>query len=170
MTVLWFTGLSGAGKTTIAAAVARELSACGLPAELLDGDELREKVPAGFSKKDREAHIARVAAMAAELEREGKVVLVALISPYREVRRKAREQCRAFIEVFVSAPLAVCEARDVKGLYKKARRGEIREFTGIDDPYEPPEAPELILDTATLNVDDAVATVLRYLAGRGVIA
>jgi len=170
MTVLWFTGLSGAGKTTVATAVRDRLAARGVGAELLDGDELRGRFPAGFSKEERASHIARVAGMAAALERRGIVALVALISPYREARRKARAACRDFIEVFVSAPLEVCELRDVKGLYAKARRGEIADFTGIGDPYEPPESPELTLDTAALSVEDAAASVIRYLEKRGLVA
>jgi len=169
MTVLWFTGLSGAGKTTIATAVRDRLATRGVPVELLDGDELRGRFPTGFSKKEREAHIARVAEMAAKVEEQGVVAIAALISPYREARRKARAACRDFIEIFVSTPLDICERRDPKGLYRKARSGEIACFTGIDDPYEPPEQPEIMIDTTTLSVDDAAAIVIRLLEQRGLV-
>ncbi len=170
MTVIWFTGLSGSGKTTIAGKLAKQLTVRGIPVEQLDGDTLRERFPTGFSKDERTAHIGRVAYIASLLEKHGIIVLVSLISPYREARQRARVQCREFIEVHVSAPLAVCEARDVKGLYKKARGGELASFTGIDDPYEPPEQPELTLDTAAMSLEASVATITQYLTERGLIA
>lgn len=170
MTVVWFTGLSGAGKTTVACALQKFLRSRGVRTELLDGDAVRSESPTGFSREERMAHIARVAARARDLEEQGLIALVALISPYREARRRAREICRDFVEVFVSTPVEVCEQRDPKGLYAKARRGEIEHFTGISDPYEPPESPELTLDTAALPVDDAAAAVIRYLEKMGLVA
>ena len=158
--VLWFTGLSGAGKTTIAAAVERALRARGIRTELLDGDAVRQLSPTGFSRADRDAHVRRVGFLASRLEHHGVTVVCALISPYAESRDFVRTLCRRFIEIHVSTPIAECERRDVKGLYARARRGEIAQFTGIDDPYEPPAAPELTLDTTTLTLDEAVARVL----------
>jgi len=159
-TVLWLTGLSGAGKSTIAAVVARELESRGLPVEYLDGDILREMCPSGFTRADRDAHVKRTGFLASRLEHHGITVVCALISPYAEARGHVRRLCRRFIEVYVATPLDECERRDVKGLYARARRGEIAHFTGIDDPYEPPEAPELAIDASQVTVDDAVARVL----------
>ena len=162
--VLWFTGLSGAGKTTIAAQVYRELERRGVPADYLDGDAIRSVFPAtGFSRAERDAHVRRVAYLASRLEHHGIVVITALISPYRESRALARTLCRNFVEIYVSTPLEVCEARDVKGLYAKARRGEISQFTGVDDPYEPPAGAELILDTTRVTAEDARELVLGHL-------
>jgi adenylylsulfate kinase len=159
--VVWFTGLSGSGKTTIARQVCRELEQVGLPVEYLDGDAIRSVFPnTGFSRVDRDAHIRRVAFMASRLEHHGIAVVVSLVSPYLASRAFARNVCRNFVEVHVSTPLAVCEARDVKGLYAKARRGEIRNFTGLDDPYEPPEKPELELDTSTMSLEEATSLVM----------
>jgi adenylylsulfate kinase len=159
--VVWFTGLSGSGKTTIARQVCRKLEQVGLPVEYLDGDAIRSVFPnTGFSRVDRDAHIRRVAFMASRLEHHGIAVVVSLVSPYVASRVFARNMCRNFVEVHVSTPLAVCEARDVKGLYAKARRGEIRNFTGLDDPYEPPEKPELELDTSTMSLEEATSLVM----------
>ena len=158
--VLWFTGLSGAGKTTIATAVAERLIARGVKCELLDGDALRALMPTGFSPDERDAHIRRVAFLASRLEHHGITVVCALISPYRLSRDWARTICRRFVEIHVATPLATCEARDVKGLYARARRGEIQNFTGIDDPYEPPIDAELTLDSRELSVSDAADAVL----------
>jgi adenylyl-sulfate kinase len=159
--VIWFTGLSGAGKSTIAAGLFRELSARGAPAESLDGDVVRQWSPAGFTRGDRDAHVKRVGYLASRLEHHGVTVVCALISPYAEARAHVRGMCHRFIEVFVSTPLTECERRDPKGLYARARRGEITSFTGIDDPYEPPAAPELTFDTTDLSVDQAVRRVMR---------
>ena len=159
--VLWFTGLSGAGKSTIASAVLHELSSRGTPAEYLDGDDVRQWSPAGFARADRDAHVRRVGFLASRLEHHGVTVICALISPYAEARARVRGMCRRFIEVHVSTPLPECERRDVKGLYARARRGEIRNFTGIDAPYEPPEAPEVAIDTTDLTVEEAVHRVLQ---------
>jgi adenylylsulfate kinase len=159
--VVWLTGLSGSGKTTIAREICRELEQRGLDVEYLDGDVIRSVFPnTGFGRADRDAHIRRIGFLASRLERHGVAVVVALVSPYRDSRAFARVLCRNFIEVHVSTPLGVCEARDVKGLYAKARRGEIQQFTGIDDPYEPPIDPELVIDTSEVPLDDAVRMVM----------
>lgn len=162
--VVWFTGLSGSGKTTIARQVCLELERAGLPVEYLDGDAIRSVFPnTGFSRADRDSHIRRVAFLASRLQYHGVAVVVALLSPYVESRTFARHLCGNFVEVYVSTPLEVCEARDVKGLYAKARRGEIQNFTGLDDPYEPPEQPELELDTSTMTPEEATRRVMRQI-------
>ena len=159
--VIWFTGLSGSGKTTVAQQVCKELERLGVAVEYLDGDVIRSVFPnTGFTRPERDAHIRRVGFVASRLERHGVVVVVSLVSPYEESRAFARGLCSRFMEVYVSTPLEVCEARDVKGLYAKARRGEISSFTGIDDPYEPPVDPELVLDTSRISVADAVRLVM----------
>lgn len=159
--VLWFTGLSGSGKSTIAERVHAELERRGTEVEYIDGDALRAVFPGtGFTREQREEHLRRTGYMASRLEAHGIVVVASFVSPYRESRDFIRQLCRNFMEIYVSTPLEECERRDVKGLYARARRGEIRNFTGIDDPYEPPEHPELTLDTRSLSVDQAVATVL----------
>jgi adenylylsulfate kinase len=162
--VLWFTGLSGSGKSTIAARVHEALARRGLDVEYIDGDALREVFPsAGFTRAERDEHLRRTGYMASRLAEHGVTVVASFVSPYRESREFIRALCRDFVEIYVSTPLEECERRDVKGLYARARRGEIRNFTGIDDPYEPPEHPELTLDTRALSVDQCVATVLaRY--------
>jgi len=166
--VIWFTGLSGSGKSTLAEWVGRELRARGARVEMLDGDALRGVFPAtGFSKAERDAHVRRAGYMASRLEHHGVVVIVALISPYRESRDFVRSLCRRFIEVHVSTPIDACERRDVKGLYARARRGEIAEFTGVSDPYEPPLSPELVVDTSNLSVEDAGRRVLDTVLGAG---
>jgi adenylylsulfate kinase len=146
---LWFTGLSGAGKSTLAELVEERLGQMGRRVELLDGDEIRKNLSQGlgFSKADRDANILRIAFVARLLSRNGVVAITAAISPYRAIRDQARAEIPHFVEVFVDCPLEVCEQRDVKGLYKKARSGEIKQFTGISDPYEPPENPEIHLHT-----------------------
>jgi adenylylsulfate kinase len=166
--VIWFTGLSGSGKSTLAAWVGRELQARGARVEMLDGDALRSVFPAtGFSKAERDAHVRRAGYMASRLEHHGVVVIAALISPYRESRDFVRGLCRRFIEVHVATPIEACERRDVKGLYARARRGEIVEFTGVSDPYEPPVSPELVIDTSNLSVEDAGRRVLDAVLGAG---
>lgn len=172
--VLWFTGLSGAGKSTLATAVADELRGRGAPVEVLDGDEVRTHLSAGlgFSRADRDTNVRRIGWVAATLARHGVVAITAAISPYRDARAEARALADAkapgsFVEVFVDAPVEVCEARDVKGLYAKARAGEIAAFTGVSDPYEPPEAPEVHVRTDRLSEAEAVAAVLAALADRG---
>jgi adenylylsulfate kinase len=158
--VLWFTGLSGAGKSTLATAVHHALEMAGVPSELLDGDAVRSISPTGFSRADRDAHVRRVGFIASRLEHHGVTVSCALISPYRESRAWVRQLCRRFIEIHVATPLAECERRDVKGLYQRARRGEIQQFTGIDDPYEPPDEADVVVDTTHLSVERSVERVL----------
>jgi adenylyl-sulfate kinase len=162
---LWFTGLSGSGKSTIAAVVVDELLRRGHRVELLDGDEVRENLSAGlgYSKADRDTNIRRIGWVAALLARNGVVAVTAAISPYRAVRDEVRGQIEHFVEVFVDTPLDVCEERDVKGLYSKARAGEIAEFTGVSDPYEPPPAPEVRLVTADRDAQASAAQVVDYL-------
>jgi adenylylsulfate kinase len=159
---VWFTGLSGAGKTTITQAVAQELRVQGYRIEILDGDVVRENLTKGlgFSKADRDENIRRIGFVAHLLTRNGVIVLVSTISPYREIRDEVRQRIGNFMEVYVSAPLEVCEQRDVKGLYKRARAGEIKGFTGIDDPYEPPLTPEVECKTHQETLEESVAKVL----------
>jgi bifunctional enzyme CysN/CysC len=170
--VVWFTGLSGAGKSTIAQALERELFARGMQTYVLDGDNIRHGLNSnlGFSPDDRVENIRRVSEVAKLMADSGVVAITAFISPYRMDRRRAREIAlegnAEFVEVFVDAPLEVCEARDPKNLYKKARAGEIREFTGIDAPYEPPEDAEIIVHTDRQTVNESVATILEGLLPR----
>ncbi|MDZ7343714.1 MAG: sulfate adenylyltransferase subunit CysN [candidate division KSB1 bacterium] len=169
--VIWFTGLSGAGKSTIATALERRLFALGLRTYMLDGDNIRHGLnrDLGFTEADRVENIRRVAEVAALMADAGLIVLVSLISPFRNEREMARGLMKQgqFIEVFVDAPLEVCEQRDPKGLYLKARRGEIVNFTGIDSPYEPPENPEIVLDTSRLSPEQAVDMLVEFLEKRG---
>ena len=159
--VLWFTGLSGSGKSTIATRVHEELVHRGVDVEYIDGDALREVFPnTGFSRAEREEHLRRTGYMASRLAAHGVTVVASFVSPYRESRDFIRRLCRDFREIYVATPLDECERRDVKGLYARARRGEIRNFTGIDDPFEPPDRPELTLDTRALNVEQCVDKVL----------
>jgi adenylylsulfate kinase len=159
--VLWFTGLSGSGKSTIAVQVHRELVRRGVEVEYIDGDALREVFPnTGFTRAEREEHLRRTGYMASRLAEHGITVVASFVSPYRSSREFVRKLCRNYLEIYVATPMEECERRDVKGLYARARRGEIRNFTGIDDPYEPPECPELTLDTRTLSVDECTAKVL----------
>lgn len=146
---LWLTGLPSAGKTTIAKELVPRLRAMGRRVELLDGDEVRQGISAdlGFDRAARETHAARVTYVAKVLARNDVIPIVALISPYRTSRARARSEIGRFVEVYVDTPLAVCETRDVKGLYKKARAGTITGMTGVDDPYEPPTAAEVTVDT-----------------------
>jgi adenylyl-sulfate kinase len=161
--VIWLTGLSGAGKSTLADIVCRQLQAMGLPVCHLDGDHIRALTPQlGFTKPERMEHIKNVGALASRLEREGACVVVSLISPYREARAHARALCRNFIEVYVSTPLHECARRDVKGLYKRAIAGEIPNFTGITAPYEPPERPNLAIDTLGVSPQSCAAMILNY--------
>jgi adenylylsulfate kinase len=164
--ILWFTGLSGSGKSTLARRVFAEVERRGRPAEYLDGDEIRALFPrTGFSKEERDAHVRRVGHLAALLEKHGVFVVASLVSPYAASRDFVRGLSQKFVEVHVSTPLAVCEKRDVKGLYAKARRGEIKNFTGVDDPYEPPVAPELTIDTSSMSEDEAYGKILTLLKG-----
>ena len=165
--VLWFTGLSGSGKSTIATRVHEALVRRGVEVEYIDGDALREVFPTtGFTRAEREEHLRRTGYLASRLAAHGVTVVASFVSPYRESRDFIRRLCPGFVEIFVATPLEECERRDVKGLYARARRGEIQNFTGIDDPYEAPERPELTLDTRALSVDQAVAAVLEHVGGK----
>jgi bifunctional enzyme CysN/CysC len=161
--VVWLTGLSGAGKSTIGEQVAAELRRIGRRVEHLDGDNVRELFPTGFTRQERHEHNRRIAFMASRLEHHGVVVVASFVSPYRESRAFARSLARRFLEVHVATPLEECERRDTKGLYARARRGEISRFTGIDDPYEPPINPELTIDTSTVSVEEASRRILEWL-------
>jgi adenylyl-sulfate kinase len=170
--ILWFTGLSGSGKSTLTNHLAPKLRELGLRVEVLDGDEVRENLSRGlsFSKEDRDINIRRIGFVANLLARNGVVAISAAISPYESVRQEVRRRSEApFIEVYVNAPLAVVEGRDVKGLYKRARAGEIPHFTGVSDPYEPPQAPELVVYTGQETVEESARKVLEYLRGRGLL-
>jgi len=157
--IIWFTGLSGAGKTTLAQALVAALQTQGRAVELLDGDQVRQLLPAqGFSPAAREQHIAYMGLLASRLEAHGVIVVAAFISPYRQSRDFVRSLAQQFVEVHVSTPLAVCEARDSKGLYARARQGQLPEFTGISAPYQAPLAPELSLDTSQLSQAEALET------------
>ncbi len=169
---LWLTGLSGSGKTTIADLVGPELERRGRMVERLDGDVVRTHLSygLGFSKEDRDANIERIGWVASRLTRAGVAVIVSAISPYAESRRKARalvEPYGPFLEIHVATPLEECERRDVKGLYAKARAGEIPEFTGVSDPYEEPASPELRLDTMQLAPGASVQLILAKLEELG---
>ncbi|MEM7555694.1 MAG: adenylyl-sulfate kinase [Cyanobacteria bacterium P01_A01_bin.84] len=166
---IWFTGLSGAGKTTITQAVAEKLRAQGCKLEVLDGDVVRENLTKGlgFSKADRDENIRRIGFVTHLLTRNGVVVLISAISPYREIRQEVKNKIGDFVEVYVNAPLKVCEERDVKGLYKRARAGEIKNFTGIDDPYEPPLNPTVECRTDLEELDESVSKVLAKLEELG---
>jgi adenylylsulfate kinase len=169
---VWFTGLSGAGKTTICRAAEQELRSRGLKLEVLDGDIVRENLTKGlgFSKADRDENIRRIGFVASLLVRNNVIVLVSAISPYRAIRDEVRARIGNFVEVYVSAPLEVCEQRDVKGLYMRARSGEIKNFTGIDDPYEPPLNPEVECKTHQESLEQSVEKVLVYLETAGYIS
>lgn len=168
---LWLTGLSGSGKTTIAALTAQELRGRKLKVERLDGDIVRQSLTRdlGFGKEDRDKNIERVTFVAKLLTRNGVGVLCAFISPYRERRAKSRREVGEFIEVYVECPVEVCAERDVKGLYSKAFAGEIQNFTGVSDPYEPPENPEIACHTAEETPEESVAKIIAYLEEHGYI-
>ena len=168
---LWLTGLPSAGKTTIGRALVERLTARGRFVELLDGDEIRKGLSAdlGFDRASREAHAGRVSFVAKLLARNGAIPIVALISPYRSSRARARAEIGRFVEVYINTPLDVCEQRDVKGLYRRARAGEIREMTGIDDPYEPPEHAEIVVDAVRLSPGESADYILRELERRGLL-
>ena len=168
--VVWFTGLSGSGKSTIAKWVLDYLEGRGVNVEPLDGDSVRQIFPTtGFTKAERDSHIRRVGYLASRLERHGVSVVASFVSPYRDSRDFVRGLCKNFLEVHVATPLEVCERRDVKGLYARARRGEVRNFTGIDDPYEAPVNPDLVIDSTNLPVEQAgrmVVDLIRRRAAR----
>src|SRR5438128_5358323 len=171
---LWFTGLSGAGKTTIAEIVRPELERRGRKVEWLDGDEVREHLSKGlgFSKEDRDANIDRIGWVASRLTRHGAAVIVSAISPYAEARAKARElveQYGTFVEVYVDASVDECARRDVKGLYEKAFRGEIKEFTGVSDPYEAPQHPEICIESEHEEPEHSAQRIVQLLEERRLI-
>lgn len=165
--VLWFTGLPGSGKSTLASHVADRLSQTGIKVEWLDGENVRHLFPeAGFSKKDRNIHIQRIGHLASILSKNGVVVVASFVSPYEETRKFVRGLCPNFIEAFMNTPLDVCEKRDEKGLYERARKGEIVNFTGISDPYEVPANADIIIDTADQRVEMSADQVMKYLKTR----
>jgi adenylylsulfate kinase len=166
---IWLTGLPSAGKTTIGKALTPKLRERGWNVELLDGDEVRTGLSAdlGFDRKSREMHAARVTYVAKVLARNGVIPIVALISPYASSRSKARAEIGNFVEVYVPTPIEVCEQRDVKGLYKKAREGKIHEMTGVDDPYEAPEHPDVVVDTVRQDPDHSAEYILAELTRLG---
>ena len=169
---IWFTGLSGAGKTTLNNAVRERLHASGYRVESLDGDEMRQNLckDLGFSKEDRDENIRRIGFVAHLLSRNGIIVLVSAISPYREVREEVRRRIKNFVEVYVNAPIDVCEQRDGKGLYRKARIGQISGFTGVDDPYEPPLCPDIECHTDRETVEESVGKIMEHLQIRLLLA
>jgi adenylylsulfate kinase len=191
--IVWFTGLSGCGKSTIANAVDRRLHEMGMHSFVLDGDNIRHGLNAspamlgehgetfaqrfglGFSAADREENIRRIGAVAELFAQAGLITLTAFVSPYRRDRDAVRAYVESrgrpgsFLEVFVNAPLEICEQRDPKGLYKKARAGELKQFTGIDDPYEPPDRPDLILESAQSPPEALAEAVIAFLRNRGMI-
>ncbi len=166
---LWFTGLPCSGKTAVADRVAEILNEKGLKVERLDGDTVRQGLTRdlGYSKKDRDENISRVTFVAKLLTRNGVAVLTSFISPYREIRARARQEIGNFVEVYVKCPLEVCMKRDVKGMYQKAIRGEVKEFTGISDPYEEPLNPEVILETDKETVEESASRVIHTLNDLG---
>jgi adenylylsulfate kinase len=168
--VLWMTGLSGAGKTTLAAKLEPILRDAGHKVELLDGDKVREHLSKGlgFSKEDRDTNIRRIGFVANLLAHHGVVVIVSAISPYRDVRREVLSESPRSLEVFVDAPLDVVASRDVKGLYAKAIAGEIKHFTGVSDPYEPPTSPDLHLRTDLESIDASLEKLLGALETQGI--
>ena len=166
---LWFTGLSGSGKSTLAERIKNELVERGMKVELLDGDEFRTTLSKGlgFSKEDRDTNIRRIGYVAKLLTRNGVVAITAAISPYRDVRDEQRNKIGRFFEVYTECDLDTLEKRDVKGLYKKARAGQIKNFTGVDDPYEPPLNAEVKCNTAAEDSDTSFARILHTLESRG---
>lgn len=169
---LWFTGLSGSGKSTLAEYLTPKLREMGNKVEVLDGDEVRENLSKGlgFSKEDRDTNIRRIGYVANMLARNGVISITAAISPYRSIRKEVRDRAQAaFVEVYVECPLDVVEERDTKGLYKKARAGIIKNFTGISDPYEEPESPEITVNTGSESIEQSAEKILDYLRGRSLL-
>ena len=170
---LWFTGLSGSGKSTLATYLLPILKSRGKNVEILDGDEVRENLSKGlgFSKEDRDTNIRRIGFVANLLARNGCVAVTAAISPYREIRDECRKKAQApFVEVYVEASLDVLEERDTKGLYKKARAGLIKNFTGVSDPYEAPNSAEVVVHTGNESIEQSAAKILAYLEPKNLIA
>ena len=169
---LWFTGLSGSGKSTISERVALRLQRKGLPVEVLDGDIVRTHLSKGlgFSREDRDENIKRVGFVCQLLTRHGVIAVASVISPYREAREYNRKQIKHFVEVYTRCPVEICAQRDVKGLYQKAAAGEIKGFTGVDDPYEPPLNPEIVCRTDTESVEESVEKVIQKLEELGYLS
>ncbi len=169
---LWFTGMSGSGKSTLSSLLATRLRAMGARVEVIDGDVVRTQLcrGLGFSKDDREENIRRIGFVCELLSRNGVIAIAAAISPYRACRDDLRSRIPNFIEIYMRCPVEVLAERDVKGLYRKALAGEIPNFTGISDPYEPPVAPEVTIDSSKDSLEDSVALILRVLETRGIVA
>ena len=169
---LWFTGLSGAGKSTLSDKVAEELRRRGMNVEILDGDEVRTNLSKGlgFSKEDRDTNIKRIGYVCKLLSRNGVVAISAAISPYKEIRDFNREQIGNFIEVYVKCSIEALTRRDVKGLYKKALAGEIASFTGVSDPYEAPERPDVFADTGAEPVEVSLGRIVAHIEAAGLVA
>jgi adenylyl-sulfate kinase len=172
---IWFTGLSGSGKTTLAEALAEELRVRGLNVEIMDGDQVRTNLSKGlgFSKEDRDTNIRRIGYVCRLLSRNGTAVIAAAISPYRAVRNEVRSAIEAdgvsFIEVFARCPISVLAERDIKGLYKKALAGELKEFTGISDPYEDPESAEVVVETDRESIEAGLNRIVQFLERRALL-
>jgi len=168
---LWFTGIPCSGKTTLAKKIKEKLEEIGKKTYLLDGDIIRKElnVDLGFSEEDRKENIRRVSVVAKILTECGIVPIVALVSPFREARKKAREKIEKFVEIYVKAPLEVCIKRDIKGMYKMAIEGKIKGFTGIDDPYEEPLNPEIVCETDKESIEECIEKILNFLEKKGYI-
>src|SRR5579859_7999753 len=166
---IWFTGLSGAGKSTLSGVIEQRLKAAGLAVEVLDGDEVRTHLSKGlgFSREDRDTNIKRIAYVCKLLTRNGVLCISAAIAPYREARGWARQEIGNFVEIYVKCPLEVCRERDVKGLYKLVDEGKIKNFTGVDDPYEEPLYPELVVETDKETVEESVTRIFAKLEELG---
>jgi adenylyl-sulfate kinase len=166
---IWFTGLSGAGKSTLSEGIEKQLRACGHNVEVLDGDIVRTHLSKGlgFSREDRDTNIKRIAFVCGLLTRNGVICISAAIAPYREAREWARKEIGNFVEVYVKCPIEVCRQRDVKGLYKLVDEGKLKGFTGIDDPYEEPEHPELIVETDKETIEESISRILAKLEELG---
>jgi len=166
---IWFTGLSGAGKSTLAEVVEYRLKALGRNVEVLDGDIVRTHLSKGlgFSREDRDTNIKRIAFVCKLLTRNGVISISAAIAPYREAREWARKEISNFVEVYVKCPIEVCRQRDIKGLYKLVDEGKIKHFTGVDDPYEEPDHPELVIETDKETVEESVSRILAKLTELG---
>lgn len=169
--VLWFTGLSGSGKSTLSRMIEGELRKRGCKVEVLDGDEVRENLSKGlgFSKEDRDTNVRRIGYVAKLLSRNGAVAITAAISPYKDVRDQCRSMNRDFVEVYAECSIEELTRRDVKGLYEKALSGEIKNFTGISDPYEAPENPEVTINSENQSEDESLKAIMDYLEGQGYV-
>lgn len=168
---IWFTGLSGAGKSTLAEALEQRLKQHGRNVEILDGDVVRTHLSKGlgFSREDRDTNIKRIAFVCGLLSRNGVIAISAAIAPYREARAWARQEIGNFVEIYVKCSLDVCQQRDVKGLYKLVAEGKIKNFTGVDDPYEEPEQPDLVIESATETPAESVTRILAHLVELGYV-